>query len=113
MRQSRLTKVSKLCNFEQSACKVPQIVPDYSACAELYKDRGLLVPVRQYLTASMINTEGGLLHEDDVAQALETYYTSPDLMKQHAEAMYEYILQPQFEWANVAKRFEKELKSIL
>ena len=102
-----------LCNFEQAACRVPQIVPDFSATKELFEGRGLLLPIRQKLTALGINTEGGLVHEDDVAAALETYYTSPDLMKQHADAMFEYICQPQFSWDAIAQEFDRQIKRTL
>ena len=102
-----------LVNFEQSACGVPQIVPDYSACKELYEGRGLLLPIRQYITAVQINTEGGLVHEDDVAAALDTYYYNRDLAKQHAEAMLSYIDDPKFSWKNVAKQFDDMIQSVL
>jgi len=102
-----------LCNWEQAACKVPQIVPDFSATKEIFEGRGILLPIRQKLTSLGINTEGGLVHEDDVAAALETCYTSPDLMKQYADAMYQYICQPQFSWDNVALEFDRQIKNIL
>jgi len=102
-----------LCNFEQAACGVPQIVPDFSATKELFENRGILLPIRQKLTSLGINTEGGLVHEDDVAAALETCYTSPDLMKQHADAMYEYLCQPQFTWDSVARKFDEQIKDVL
>lgn len=102
-----------LINVEHASCMVPQIVPDYAASKELFQDRGLLLPIRQYISSLNINTEGGLVHEDNVAQALELYYTQPDLAAKHAMDMYDYLAQPQFQWSNVAACFDKEIKSIL
>jgi len=102
-----------LVNFEQAACKVPQIVTNYSANPELYTDRGLLLPLRQQLTSIQINTEGGLVHEDDLAEALNTYYYDRELMAKHAEDMYNFVLQPQFSWKEVGKRFDKVFKETI
>jgi len=102
-----------LVNFEQAACKVPQIVTNYSANPELYTGRGQLLPIRQHLTQTQINTEGGLVHEDDLAEALDTYYNDRELMAKHAEAMYNFVLQPQFSWKEISKRFDKIFKELI
>jgi glycosyltransferase involved in cell wall biosynthesis len=94
-----------LVNFEQSACGVPQVVPNFSACGELYEGRGLTVDPFYNLTAQKINTEGGLVHEDDVAAALDTYYYDEELRHEHAALMYDYIKQPKFDWTNIAQQW--------
>jgi len=101
-----------LISFEQSACGVPQIVPDYSACKELYEGRGLLVKPRQYLSSLMINTEGGLLHEEDVAEAMQYYYDNPEVREQHASDMYKYISSERFSWDTIATLWEKHIKEV-
>jgi glycosyltransferase involved in cell wall biosynthesis len=102
-----------LVSFEHSAAGVAQIVPDYSATKEIYQDKALLLPIRQYLTATTINTEGGLVHEDDVAEALETYYTNEELRLEHAAKMLEYIRRDEFKWSNVAKLWDTHIKEII
>ncbi len=99
--------------FEHAACRVPQIVTDYAASGEIFKDKGLLLPIRQQLSAIKINTEGGLVHEDDVAEALTTYYYDDKLREQHANAMYDYIMEDKFRWANIAKIWDKQIKELV
>jgi len=99
--------------FEHAACKVPQIVTDYAASAEVFEDRGILLPIRQQLSALKINTEGGLVHEDDVAEALNTYYYDAELREKHASEMYDYIMQDKFRWANIAKIWDEHLKELI
>jgi len=102
-----------LVNFEQSAVGVPQVVSSYAASGELYKDRGLTVDPFYYLTAQKINTEGGLLHEDDVAQAFQTYYDEPKLRRQHGDKMYEYIRSDRFTWKAIGKQWDKHIREVL
>jgi len=102
-----------LVNFEQAACGVPQIVPGFAATAEIFKDRGLLLPARQYLSNLKINTEGGIIHEDDVVEALNTYYYDKELRYLHAAKMFEYTQQPQFNWISVAKLWHQHLQELV
>jgi len=98
-----------LVNFEQAACKVPQILTDYSANAEVFKDAAFMLPVRQYLTATGINTEGGLVHEDDVAEALELAYTNKELATSYADKMANRLKAPKYNWKVIAEQFKQEL----
>lgn len=102
-----------LISFEHSACGIPQIVPDFSATRELYKDKGTLLPIRYELTAPGINTEGGLVHEDDVADALEEYYHNPELREKHASAMYKYVTSEKFDWKHIAKVWDKHIRETI
>lgn len=99
--------------FEHAACGVPQIVTDYAAAAEIFEDRGILLPIRQQLSAIKINTEGGLVHEDDVAEALNTYYYDSELREKHASDMYEYIMQDKFRWSSIASIWDEHLKELI
>jgi glycosyltransferase involved in cell wall biosynthesis len=102
-----------LVSFEQSACGVAQIVPNYSACAELYEGRGLTVDPFYSLTAQKINTEGGLVHEDDVANAMDVYYHDENLRLEHAAKMFDYIKGPEFNWDNIARLWDKHIKEAM
>lgn len=103
-----------LVSFEQSACGVPQIVPDFSATQELYgNDRGLLLPVERTLTNTSINTEGGLVHEDDVTDLLNKYYYDEELWLQHAAKMFNFISDDRFDWKNIAKIWDRHIRDTL
>jgi len=104
-----------LCSWEHSACGKPQIVPNHSACAELYGyGRGILLPIDRWIThVDKINTEGGLVHEDDVATSLMWAYTHQDECKKMAQKMTKFMKKSKFGWANIAKKFEKVFLDLL
>jgi glycosyltransferase involved in cell wall biosynthesis len=103
-----------LVSFEQSACGVPQIVPNYSACKEIYAEgRGTTIEPFYYMSNQKINTEGGLVHEDEVAAAFQKYYDDPLFGQAQAADMFDYIKRPEFEWANIAKQWDKLIKETL
>jgi len=102
-------------NWEHSACGKVQIVPKHSAQAELYKNgRGILLPIDRWLThIDKINTEGGLVHEDEVAKAMQWAYEHPDKCEKMAQKMTKFMSQEKFDWADIANKFDKVFKSIL
>jgi glycosyltransferase involved in cell wall biosynthesis len=98
-----------LVSWEQSACKVPQIVPGYSAPVELYEGRGILLNPAGYAVYQEVFTEGAYFSITEIAGALYAYYTNEELRHKHANAMYEYVTRPEFNWTNIAKRWDKEV----
>jgi len=90
------------CNVEHACTGALQIVPDHSACRELFSECGLLIPVTMDYTQDDIMTEGGLVKPEDVAQALETAYTDKVLYKTLALRSYKLFTSPQYSWKNIA-----------
>lgn len=94
-------------SFEHSACRRAQIVPNSSACAEVFGDgRGYIIPIDHYDTTPRILTEGAVVSPEGVAVALETLYTNVELRDSYAEAGYKYATSPTFNWKNIAKRWD-------
>jgi glycosyltransferase involved in cell wall biosynthesis len=92
-----------LVSFEHAATGAAQIVPDHSACAELWKDAALLLQPVMSLTTEHILTEGHLVSPDDVAAALERLYSDRDLLREMSRAAYRLASQPHFRWSNIAR----------
>jgi len=99
--------------FEHGACKRAQIVPDSSAPAELYRDLAYLIPISRYETYPRVLTEGGVVSIEDVAIALEHYYSNSKARKKDTKALYTFITQPKFDWKNIGKRWDKLFMEIL
>ena len=102
-----------LTNMEMAACGVGQIVPNSSATAELYKDRGLLLPIDHYDTYPGILTEGAVTTPEAVAVALNTYYNDRELLKTHAQAAHSFFTQKMFQWKTIAKQWDKLFTEVL
>lgn len=99
-------------NFEHAAVKRVQVVPNSSACAEIFADgRGLLVDIYDQPITGIggVNTDGQLIKESSVVEKLQWAYEHPDECAQIADKMYNYMSQPQFKWVNIAKQFNKLL----
>ena len=63
--------------FEMAALGIPQIMTDFSAGKELFSGKAWMLPVSQKLCLPKVGTDGGLVHEDSVAEALLDAYTNP------------------------------------
>lgn len=96
-----------LCSTEGAACGVPQIVPDHSACTELFSDVGILVPVNQYLYSPETLVKGGLVHPSDVAEALEILYQSEELRKTLGRESYKKFTSEEYTWEYIGKQWKE------
>src|SRR3990170_2104081 len=56
-----------LCNIEHAITRAAQVVPDHSACKELFHDCGLLIPTSQDITFEHTLTVGRIVKPEEVA----------------------------------------------
>ena len=77
--------------FEHAATGAPQIVPDHSACGELWRDHGLLLPAEP--------TPG------DVAAALARLHDDPALRADLGRRALAHARDPRFSWDAIAVRW--------
>ena len=96
-----------LLSAECGVTGTPQIVPDHSACAELYKDRALLIhsPMETVLEPSL--TIGRIPDYRHMALLMQQYYEEKKLRNKHGNALREYFSQPQFNWSVIAEQWAK------
>jgi D-inositol-3-phosphate glycosyltransferase len=102
-----------LVNVEQACCKVPQIVPNYSATAEIFStDMALHINIEREEPHLNILTEGGVIDTSHAAQCLETLYKNSDLRLFLADNAHKNFTQDKFTWNNVAEEFRKVLEEV-
>jgi glycosyltransferase involved in cell wall biosynthesis len=93
-----------LASCEHGAAGAAQIVPDHTACAELWRGRGeLIAPSRSYVPA-FSPLEMGEVSVEGVAHALETLYRDPARCQALARAAS--TENPAPPWDMVARQFE-------
>lgn len=92
-----------LTSHEHAATGAPQIVPNHSACRELYEDCGLLIPINQYVTNNDTLTVGGLVHPEGLAVQLDTLYENRDLYDELSNRCYEKFTADEYQWENIVK----------
>lgn len=96
-----------LTNHEHAATGAPQIVPDHSACAELFEDCGLLIPVSYWTHNVDVLTIGGLVKPEDVAEKLELIYTDQELRNSLAEKSFNKLTSDTYSWFHVTQLWDK------
>lgn len=100
-----------LCNFEQAAVGVPQIVPRLGGFTEFLDDeRAIMVdPILAYYSDSSRDMAGGealLCDYRDFAEAIINYYDNRNLVVEHGARSRKHILESgRFLWSQVASKF--------
>jgi glycosyltransferase involved in cell wall biosynthesis len=99
---------------ESMATGCPQVVSDHSCLRELTQGTGGLgVKTAAWIAnTSGINTWGAISDIDDIVDKFELLYRNPDLRQKLGKEGYEFITQPQFNWDNIAVKFENIFKKI-
>lgn len=102
-----------LVSFEHAATGAAQIVPDHTACGELWRGCAQLLPSE--VSHEDMNTNFYLkaVTPQSIAQALERYYTEPDFRKTQAKAGYKMVTQPKFEWKNIQTAWQMYFEKVL
>jgi D-inositol-3-phosphate glycosyltransferase len=90
--------------FEHAATGAAQIVPDHSACRELWAEKGLLIPVEEV---------PGIVSVQDTAACIERLYSDCALRKQLAQESYAYATRPEFHWGQIAQQWEKLFQKVM
>jgi glycosyltransferase involved in cell wall biosynthesis len=100
--------------FESAACGVPQIVPNWSATRELWKDHGVLLDIADYRIEPRmgINTAHAVVDTDDLANALNALASTPQLCEQWGTAAKKHA-EAQPSWDLVGGAFDQIITNAL
>jgi glycosyltransferase involved in cell wall biosynthesis len=96
-----------LVSCEHGAAGAAQIVPDHTACAELWRGRGELIPVARSYVPDFSVLEMGEVSEEGVAGALEALYRDPSRRQALARAAIAAAHDPARSWDAIAGQFER------
>lgn len=101
-----------LTSFEGAAAGVAQIVPDWSATQEIWKDSGLLLKVASVRhEPAMINTMQAVIDIDNLVELLSECHDNPGMVETVAHKCFEVTQKPEYKWENVAQKFAEVFKS--
>ena len=95
-----------LVSVEHGAAGAAQIVPDHSACAELWNGRAEMIPPARRIIPEFSSLQLAEALADGVAQALENLYRDPQLCRQLAQAAFGAAHNPEYSWDAIAERFD-------
>ena len=96
-----------LVSFEHGAAGAAQIVPDHTACGELWRGRAELVPPARSYVPEFSPLEMGEVSPERVAQALEALYRDPGRRQELARAAVSVAQNPAYSWEAVTRQFDE------
>ena len=99
--------------FEHAATGAAQIVPEHSACAELWRDAAQCVPPVAEDRRDGNRRKGKTVDADAVAEALEVLYRDPVRRRSLARAGYDHATQSTYDWRRIAERWDALFRSAL
>lgn len=97
-----------LTTLEGMACRIPQVVPDWSALGDWARDGAILVPCgTKLVTPNNINVIGAIPNETETLEALDNLYQHRTFREDVAEQGYQLSQRSRFSWPVIAAEFEK------
>jgi glycosyltransferase involved in cell wall biosynthesis len=94
-----------LVSFEHAATGAAQIVPDHTACGEIWSGRGELIPTARSFVPEFSVLEMGEVSAGGVAQALENVYRDPRRRQELSQAAFAMAQKTEYSWDAVAQQF--------
>ncbi len=102
-----------LTSVEHAATGAVQVVPDHSACRELFSDCGVLLKTKVEFTFDNSMTVGRLTDADEVAQKLQLLYENRDKMEEIAERGFKKFTSEEYSWKRIAGLWNELFKEVL
>jgi D-inositol-3-phosphate glycosyltransferase len=101
-----------LVSCEHGAAGAAQIVPDHTACAELWRGRGELIPPARFFVPPTSVLEMAEVAPEGVARALEALYTDPARCRELSRAAAAFALDPALSWDVITRQFDDLFESL-
>jgi D-inositol-3-phosphate glycosyltransferase len=102
-----------LVSFEHAATGAAQIVPDSSACAELWPGAAELLPTEETYDPRLSPLTMGVTTPAAVAAALDRLYNDPRHLRSLSLAAYRNATQPAYDWDRIAAQWHTLFTEIL
>lgn len=103
-----------LTTMEGMSCKIPQIVPDWSALGEWTEESVLKVPCTSTsVHTGGINTVGGIADKNLFVDALHKMYWNKEYRYSLGHMGYSLVTQDKYKWSSVAREFDLAFRKTL
>lgn len=94
-----------LVSFEHASCCKPQIVPNHTACKDIWTDKGLLIDVAEWYIDKDLSVERGVISVPHAAEQMMLLASSQKVYNDVAQKCYAETKQDFYDWAVVANGF--------
>ncbi|AFC30511.1 group 1 glycosyl transferase [Paenibacillus mucilaginosus 3016] len=90
-----------LVSFEHAATGATQIVPNHSACSELWNDVGILIPTDVDLKGNRV------VNKTSLVEQMNLLYHGDKKMAYLSKKAMEYATLPQFHWSSISNKWKE------
>lgn len=98
--------------FEHASCRKPQIVPNHTACADIWEEAALLTDIATWITDKDLGVERGLINVDHAVEQLNELYHNKEIYDEVADACFAVTQRPEYRWEHVAAGFSHAIKDL-
>lgn len=102
-----------LVTFEHASCRKPQVVPNHTACADIWEEAALLTDIATWVVDKDLGVERGLINVDHAVQNLNELYYNKETYDEVAEACFTVTQRREYRWEHVASGFSHAVKDLL
>lgn len=99
--------------FEHASCRKPQVVPNHTACADIWEDAAQLVDIASWIIDKDLGVERGLIDIDSAVSKLDELYYDKSIYDEVAAACFAVTQRPEYRWEHVAAGFSKAIEDLL
>ena len=102
-----------LVSFEHAATGAAQLIPNHSACSELWQGFAEMMEPSYSLTTPDIMTEAWFLTEETVASGIQALYDDPKLKRERDRQALEVATLPEYQWSRIGDQWKSILQELL
>jgi glycosyltransferase involved in cell wall biosynthesis len=101
-----------LVSFEHASCKKPQVVPNHTACKDIWSGAGDLIEIATWVVDKDLGVERGLIKTESAVAILNDLYFDQFIYEQAAEDCYKVTQRPEYRWESIAAGFSAAIKDL-
>ena len=98
--------------FEHASCKKPQVLPNHTSSADIWKGSALLVDVAAWIYDKDLGVERGIVDVKDAALKLTELYEDKTYYEKVAQNCFNVTQNPSYRWDRIAEGFNKAVEEL-
>lgn len=98
--------------MEHALTSAVQVVPNSSACQELFRDCGKLINISDFYTYPETLTVGSVIDVDHAVSILNELYENKELRDKLGNLGYKKFTDPTYSWSKIGSRWNKVFKKV-
>lgn len=99
-----------LVSFEHASCCKPQIVPNHTACKDIWGDKALMIDIAEWYVDKDLSVERGIVSVLHAAELMMTLASSSTVYNEVAQKCYEETQKDSYKWVTVAQGFNAAIE---